>query len=118
MESQIPDNVTRADFMQKSLAQATQNGAKVGFNATEAIANLALTVVDLQKENKQLGQAIQMMSQSMGQLMEAHNRVAQHVERLIKASEPAPAPAPAPAIEASPAQLAELAALESARQTN
>lgn len=83
------NNVTKADFLQKTLSQASGKGLDV--NA--ALANLALTIIDIQKEHGGISKAIQMLSQSLGQLMEAHNRLAQHVEKTLGVKE-AEAPAP------------------------
>ncbi len=53
-----------------------------------SLASLALNVVDLQKELREQSKAIQMLSATLGQVIEAHNRVAQEVNKLRQLATP------------------------------
>ena len=81
---QPQSNVKRADFLQAALQKASGAGASPKFDATAACANLAMHVVDIQRDLKNFGGAIGSSIQSLNQVIEGHNKLAQKVEELWK----------------------------------
>lgn len=68
-----PSNVTQADFMQKALKQVQANGASQKIDTTTAIANLALSIVEIQKAQTSMNSFFQQVDNAFGQLSNAHN---------------------------------------------
>ena len=76
--------MTELDFSKKLAQQA--NGLQ-NFDSVSAIATLSLAIVDLQKMVGSMQGSVQQLGMHLGQMMQAHNAMAEKVESLLGKSE-------------------------------
>lgn len=93
-DTEQKNNVVNGDFAEKLLQKkaseltetgikaALSNGAQPTLDTTTAIANLALTVVQVQKDINTLGGMIQSLASNLNIIGEAHNQLAKKVDDL------------------------------------
>lgn len=82
-EDTTNSNVVSADFLANAMQKAINNGANAKLDTDVAIANLALTVIEIQKSLMNLGSMVQQLGQNLAITAQSHNNLCKEVEKLM-----------------------------------